>query len=144
MRRCHVALEGVIQAGERVAAIDRDQLVTELIVGRMQGDREVDLLGALGEGVDARDDAYRRDREVPSADAEVADDTFDRAEDSRQIRHRLTHSHEDDVVQASPRSSGGPRRPDDLLDDFADAQLARVASITGRTELTGHRTARLR
>jgi hypothetical protein len=54
----------VHQDAERVAAVDRHQLVAQLVVGRVQRHRQVDREVLLGEAADARHDAHRRHREV--------------------------------------------------------------------------------
>ena len=105
---------------ERVAPVDRDQLVAEHVVGGVQRHREVDRQGGGGQAVDAGDDADGRDREVAGRQAEVVVEALDRGPDPVEVGQRLAHAHEHHVGQP-PAQRRGPRAAAShhLLDDLA-------------------------
>ena len=69
---------GVEHLGERVPAVERDQLVAQRVVGRVQRDREGHRERLGREPADAGHDADGRDREVTRREPEVAVQALDR------------------------------------------------------------------
>jgi hypothetical protein len=61
----------VEHCGEWITAVQRHELFTQRVVGRVQRDRERDRQVELGEPFHAGNDADRRDREVAGRDADV-------------------------------------------------------------------------
>ena len=110
------------EVAERVAAVDRHQVVAQRVVGRVQRHGQVHREALLREPADAGDDPDGRDRDVARRDAEVVVQSFDRRPHAVVVRHRLAHAHEHDVAQPTAAGAGPPSGPDDLLDDLADCR----------------------
>ena len=127
--------------GNWVAAVERDDLVAELVAGGVQGDGEVDGQGFGGEPADAWDDAYGRQRDVARRDAKVGMQQLHRRPRPVVIGKRLSHAHEDDV--AEPAGERLAPRLDDLFDDLSHRELAVETGLARRAETAAHGTARL-
>ena len=98
------------QVVDRVALVDRHELVAEAVVGGVQRHGEVDRQRALGERPDAGDQADRGDRDVPGRQSEVAVEALDALPDGVEVGHRLAHPHEHDVADPAPGVLGPTRR----------------------------------
>ena len=94
------------QRVERVATVDRDELVPELVVGRVERHGQVDRQGRGGEAVDPGHEADGGDGEVPGRQAEVVVQPLDRRPDPVEVGQRLAHAHEHDVGQAPAQLAG--------------------------------------
>ena len=129
------------QDGERVAPVDRHELVPQGVVGRVQRDGKVHRQRLGRQAADAGHDPHRGQREMPGREAHVAVEPEDRAPDPVVVRQRLPHPHEDDVGDAS--GPGLAHGHGDLLHDLALGQLALEPGLPGGAELARHGAAGL-
>ena len=139
---------------QRPLAVQRHQLVTQRVVGRVQADGQVHLRQLVDHAVDPRHHARRADRDVACADPQplrVVQQAH-RLEHAVGVVQRLAHAHEDDVVVAAARARtpvGAKRQPrvtvpvQHLVDDLARRQLAAEPGLAGGAERAAHRAARL-
>ena len=139
-RRLQVVRAGGHEHVERVAPVQRDELVAEPVVGRVQGHGQVDRQRLAGQPPDAGDDADGRDGQVPGGQAQVVVQPDDGLPDPVVVGHRLAHAHEDDVGQ--PPGPGRLDRPHHLLDHLAAVEVALEAGLPGGAEAAGHGAAR--
>ena len=129
--------------GQRVAPVDRHQLVAQRVVGGVQADGQRHREAPLGEPADAGHDADGRDRQVARRQAEVAVQPLDGAPHRGLVGQRLAHAHEHDVADAAAAVAGPPGGADDLLDDLAGRQVAGEAGLAGGAEAAPHGAAGL-
>ena len=137
----HVLGAGLGQHGQRIAPVDRDELVAQLVVGGMERDGQVHRQRLGGQAADAGHDAHRGEREVARREAHVAVQPLDGTPDPVVVRQGLPHPHEDDV--GDPPRLGVPHGDCDLLDDLALGQLPLEPRLAGGAELAGHGAAGL-
>ncbi len=142
--RLEVVATGVGQRREGIAAVDGDELVAEVVVGRVQGHGEVHGQGLRRQAADAGDDADGRDGEVAGGQPDVVVEAGDGGPDGVVVGHGFTHPHEHHVGQAPSGRGRGRAGPHYLLHDLAGAQLPIEAGLTGGAEAAGHRASRLR
>ncbi len=117
LERYHAALGLAVAANrrdelfERVAAVDRHDLVAGLVGGAVQADREAELFGLVGEFEDFRDDARGGDGDAPGAEVQSPGRVED-AEGGQEVvvvGHGLAHAHNDDIVEGSDFFAGAFR-----------------------------------
>jgi hypothetical protein len=104
----------------------------------VQGDRQVDRQILLREGVDARHDARRRDRNAASPEVQpvrVVDDT-DELHGLRIVLQRLAHTHHDDVREGATALARLTGCADDLRHDLPGTQIARETHQASGAECT--------
>ena len=94
---------GVEHGGERVATVQRHELLAERVVGGVQRDGERHRQLELGEPFDAGHDADGRDGEVAGRDADVVVQPGARVEHGVEVGERFAHAHEHDVRHALRR-----------------------------------------
>ena len=128
---------GLDHLAQREALVDRHQLGAQRFVGGMQREGEPQRQLRLGEPFDARDPADRRDGRAAVGDADLRQPLAG-AEDGVEVEHRLTHAHEDAVVDRFDTAE-----VQRLVEDLRGAQVATEAHLSGRTEPAGQRAARL-
>ena len=122
------------QVGQRVALVDRHDLVADLVGGAVERDREPDLLRVLGELADFGDQSGGRDGEVARSDVEPpgGGEDGDRGEHGVEIGERFAHAHEDQVIDPlSGEHLGGQH----LAGDFPGVEVAGEAGQAGGAEL---------
>ena len=140
--RRHVLGAGGGQLGQRVAPVDGDELVAQLVVGGVQRHRQVDRQRLAGEPADPGHEADRREGEVTGRQAHLVVQALDGRPDAVVVGERLPHPHEHHVGQPPrPRRPHGDRH---LLDDLARREVPLEAGLAGGAELAGHGATRLR
>jgi hypothetical protein len=131
-RQPPACLRGVVHRGaqhlaDRPARVDRHEGVAQLVVRRVQGQREGDLQALLRQAAHRRDQADGGDDDAALADADAVrrrvDDPADGADHPVVVRQRLAHAHEDDVADPAAAGRLGALGGDDLLDDLAVDRL---------------------
>ena len=127
---------GVHHLGQGIATVDRDHGVAQLVVRRVERDRQRDRQALGREPADARHDPDGRNRDVPGGESEVAVEPFDGGPRGVVVREWFAHPHEHDVVH---RLGGRVRGADDLLDDLAGLEMAHEAGLARRAERATHR-----
>ncbi len=140
---------GIESLGDLPPVIDGDQGVPQLIVGRVQRQRQSHPEPFVGKFADRRDQPHRGHRHRPGRNAEtlrwLGDDAPHRSQHSNVIGQRLPHAHEDHVgetiaeVVAQGRGTGAH-----LFEDLGGRQVAVQSALTGRTERASHTAAGLR
>ena len=136
-----VIARGVDHLAERIAAVQRDELVAQFVVGRVHRHRERHRKGLLGQRTDAGNHADGGDRDVPRREAGVAVQAFDRVLHGIEVCEWLAHTHEHHVRGAP---AAGVRGAHHLLDDLTGAQVAFEAGLASGAEGAAHRAAGLR
>ena len=131
-----VRLAGIGQFSQWVAPIQRDQLVAQVVVRRMQRHRQVHWQPLGGHPTDAGHHADRRDGEVARRQPEVAMETLDGRPRSVIVGQRLTHAHEDHV--GNPAVAGFDLGPHNLFYDLAGREVAVEAHLAGSAEAARH------
>ena len=152
-----VGAHRVDQVTDRIPLIDRHHVGAQLVVGRMQRNREVHLKFFFGEFENAGHQADRRHGEAARAHVKSGGivQPFDRRPPVRVVVERFAHAHEHHVAErlrqvggefAFFRADGAqlPRRPHHLLDDLAAGEVVEKPEFARRAKGAGHRTARLR
>jgi hypothetical protein len=147
-----VAADRVLELGDRVGPVDRDELVAQLVGGGVEADRQRDREPDVGEPVDARHEPDRRDRDAPGREPEALRvvEPAHRRQGRRQVGQRLPHAHEDDVGHVVGRvgrqlvggdAAAAQRRVahHHLADHLAGGQLATEARLPGGAERAAHR-----
>ena len=138
------SLDGLV---DREPGVDRHQLVAELVVGRVQGERQRDREALLGELTDPRHQADGGDGDAAGGDAEPVGGRVDEpaygADHGLVVGQRLTHAHEDhvgDPARAAGDLAAGERAGagDDLLDDLGGGHVAVQPALAGGAERAGH------
>ncbi len=139
----------LLELGEGMQPVRRDQRGAELVVGRVQADGKPDLRMRGREMADAGHEPDGRDRDVAGTQpgAGGVGQPLDRAEGSSFVRHRLAHPHEDDVGEP-PRgrlrqAPGLSPSPPDLRGDLARRQVPVQTHLAGGAERAPHRASRL-
>ena len=132
--------------------VDRDEFITQLIVGGMQGDGQGDGYPLLSQRLDTRHETNGRDRQGPGTHANpvgpLSGQGANRSEHRTVIGHRLAHTHEDDVV--NPAAGPGNLSSLDetvgrqhLAHDLSGGHVALDTALPGRAERAGHAAAGL-
>src|SRR5699024_1062474 len=115
------------------SGVDRHELVTQLVVGCMQAQRERDRDALLGQLVDAGYEAHGADGDAPRGHAEPVGGRVDHATHGADhglvVGHRLSHTHEHDVGHATGAAGNlsalhRPCTGGDLLDDLTGRHVA--------------------
>src|SRR5512134_562509 len=136
------------QLPDRVFAVDRDQLVAQRVVGRMERDRERDR-ARVAQAVDAGHQPRRRQRDAPAREpvGRIVEHEPHGGYDVLEIRERLAHAHHHDVADrpllghaAAETSVSKPQLADDLL----HGEVAVEALLAGGAERAFERAPRLR
>lgn len=138
-----VGIERLLQIGKgRSHTFGHDSVACGLD-GGMQRERERELFGFVGEGVDSLDDAARRNGDMPGPDAqgEVAVHDAQGLHDVVVVEKGLALAHGHHVAYAGTEISLHGKH---LLDHFAGQKVARESFLPRSTEGTGHGTADLR
>src|SRR5690606_9798957 len=135
--------------GQRILLVDRHQLVAQLVVGRMQRQRQGDV-DHLAQAVDHRRHTRggKRHLALGNTVAEVVHHEIHGGDHVVEIEQRLTHAHHHHVGDgtvdlgrhAAERLVGDPH----LADDLGGRQIAVESLLAGRAETAIQRTARLR
>ena len=135
-----IGRDGVHQFSEIVLLVDRHEFVAQVVVRRVQGDREHGV-GALAEFRDLGRDTGGGDSDAPAPDRDsvAVRDRVDRFGDVIQIVERLAHAHEDDIRQQAAFLGARPfvqRVAGDqhLLDDFLGGEIAHEGLRAGMAE----------
>ncbi len=140
----HVVAGGVHELGDGVAGGHRHDLLPLVVEGRVQRDRQVELLGLVGEAPYLVYQAARGDGDVPRGEVEpipVVQDP-EGLYGLVVVEHRLAHTHHHDVRDPLGRDVAGG--DEDLLGDLARLQVALDPEQPRRAELAGHRAPDLR
>jgi len=129
--------------------VDGNQGVAQLVVGRMQRQRQGDAQTLVGELPNRGRQADRRYGDRPRGDPEAlrrgSDDSADRGEHTVVVGERLTHAHEDDVGQpVVVLVAHGRRRSPNLLENLCGGEVSGQPALARRAEWTCHAAARLR
>ena len=130
--------------GQRVFLFDRHQLMPQLGRRRMQRQGEPELLGALSELGEARQDPDGGHGDVPGSDAEPVRmvEDCERRVHGVPVEERLAHSHEDDV--GGHRAGVAQDQLAYLTGDLARPQVAPETHPTRGTEHAPQRAPDLR
>ncbi len=115
-----------------------DQLLAQLFVGGVEGDRQVQGQVFFGELAHFRGDSNRGNRDLPGADVEafgIVNDA-DGLEDVGIIGQRLPHAHEDNVGNALLDGPQNAVEQKDLLNDFSGGEILLLAIEPAGAELT--------
>ena len=153
VRRTRIVAAGLQQFGNRIFAIERHQLVAQLVAHGMQRDRQHDADFVAGAD-DVRHHARGRQRDTAAgnADAFIVGDDQQRIAHRVEIIERLAHPHHDDIGDepaAGRRLAIGPvveavARHHDLADDFTRREIAHQPLRAGVAERAIQRAADLR
>ena len=139
----------------RPLAVDRHELVTELIGRGVEADGEVHLRQLLDHAVDAGHDARGAHRDPTRTDAEALRvvEQSHRREHPVGVVQWLAHPHEHDVIRPAPparppvRAQGVPGRAmpvQHLVDDLPRRELAGEPRLPGGAERAVHGASGLR
>ena len=160
-----VIAHGIQKIRHRIPAVHRHHRRADLIVGRVQTDRQIDLQRILCQLADPGDQPHRRHREIarPEIKAVRVVKPLHRAPPVRVVVERLAHPHKHRVRQAArhplhriqpvlrhpllihipgnlPQHALGPQ---DLMRNIARRQILHEAQLRGRAKHAAHGTARL-
>ena len=125
--------------GEWVAVVHRHDPRPQLVVRRVEREREADRLRHLvDEALQAREPADRRDRRAAVRDPEVGQPPR-RAEHLVEVEHRLAHPHEDGVVDL-----GRAPEVERLVEDLRRGEVPAERHRARRAERARERAAGLR
>ena len=127
---------GVGQLRQRPPAVDRHQVIAQVVVRCVEGDRQVHGQLLLRQSADSGHEADRGDGEVPCRESEGAMDAFHSPPGALVVGERLTHTHEHDVRDAT--LAGLALGPDDLFDDLTGGQVSVEAHLPGGAEAAPH------
>ena len=138
--------------GDGEAGVDRDQLVAQLVVRRVQAQRQGDRDALVGQLRDPGHQADGGDGDAARGHAEAVGRRVGQpaygADHGLVVGHRLAHAHEHHVgdpartagdLVARQRAGAG----DDLLDDLGGGHVALEAALSGGAERAGHAAAGL-
>ena len=137
-----VGLDGLVQTRKGVLLDSGHELVASALDSGVKRDGERELLGELGEALDARDDAGSRDGEVARADLETAGSVEHTERRNRfvEVGERLTLAHEDNTGHALAEVVGDVQH---LVDHFLRGEGAGEPGDTRGTEGAAHGAAGL-
>ena len=126
---------------QRIFSIERDELVSQFIVRRVQRNREVHLELFPRHALDSRHFARGRNGNAPSAQSKASgiNEGLNGLPGHVEFHERLAHTHKDDVGDRR----GNPRHMQHLRDDLARRQVADVTGLSSRTKWTANRAADL-
>ena len=135
-----VIASGVEQVIDRGAGRCWDQPPPQLVVRRMQRDRQADLPFLVGQPRDGAWQSDRGDGDAALAQIEPAfvDEPVDRAQRGVEVGERLAHAHKHHV-----RDAPLAREVEHLGDDLVRCQVAGESLQAGRAEHAAHRAAHL-
>ena len=137
---------GPQQLLQRVAPVDRHDLLAHLVGGAVQADGEAEAERLGGEAADLGHEATGRNGDAACAEAEApvgVDDgehDLDGRDDVVQVVQRLAHAHHDDVSDLFPGPANIPPDSHDLIDNLGRGQIAGQFEGAGQAELAGHGT----
>ena len=131
----------VQESVERVRLGGGDEPLSQLLGWGVQRHREGGLQSMRGEFGQRIGHTNRGDREVSTADADVAVQAAVRSQYFAEIQKRFAHSHHHDVRRASPEHVF---HREHLIHDLVRRQIASESLTSRRAEGASHRTANLR
>ena len=152
-RREEVATRRIEKFPDLPPRVDRNQLVTKIVVGRMERDRERDRHTLPRQLLDRWNETHRGDGDVAGAHTEAfrcrINQPVKRGDNRLVVREGLAHAHEDDVreLRGTARElSVSTRRLGlaNLVDDLRRRKVTRQAHLSRRAERARHTAARLR
>ena len=125
--------------GEGIAVVDRHELASQSRVGSVEREREPDGLGhLLDEPGEPGEPAHGRDRRPTRGDANVGQAPRG-VEDLVDVHQRLSHAHEDEMVQGL-----GAAEVEHLVDDLGGREIASERHRPRGAERAREGAARLR
>ena len=126
-------VERVEEIGEGPLIVHRHDPAPHFIGSAVEGDREADLLGVLGEFLDLWCQTGGGDGEAAGADVEAPGrgDGLDGGEEVGEVGQRFAHTHEDEVVDLFTAQLF---REQDLPRNFSGGKIAREAIESGGAE----------
>ena len=127
-------------SAEGIAAVERDELVAQRVVGGVERHGQRDGQAFLGQAAHSGHDPDRRHRDVAGRDPEVVVETLHGRPGGVVVGQRLPHPHEDDVADPGRAGVLGAGH---LLDDLPGGQVPFEAGLPGGAERTGHCASRL-
>ena len=143
---------GVEHLGDLPPRVDRDEGVTQVVVGRVQRDGQRHRQALPRELAHARNQSHGRHRDAACRHSQAGracvGESMQGGDHRLVVRQRLPHAHEDDVGHPPGTSRDVPggqlsRSRHDLLDDLRGAQVASEPGLTRRAERTVHPASRL-
>ena len=151
--RCQkVTASGIEKLADLPTRIDRNQVVPEVIIRRMQRHGERHRHSLAGELLDRGNQSDGRHRDVACAHAEALgrriDQPMQRSDNRLVVGQRLPHPHKDHVGQGRGPSRQRPvaarcLRGPHLIHDLSRREVASQTHLSRRAERTGHAAARL-
>ena len=133
--------------GHGPAVIHRNQGVSKLIVGGVQGNRQGDREVFVGKLADHRGHPHRRYGHIalryPKPLGHGGGDLPHRGHHPLIVRQRLPHAHEHNVREPISLGRHGAGRRPNLVDDFPGGKVTVQPRLAGGAEWAGHAAPRL-
>ena len=142
-----IFLGGGGQFGQRILSVDGHNAIAYVIGGAVQTDGEAILAWLGGELSDLRDEAAGGDGDFSRANvgAPISIEYFQRGHQVIVVRHRLAHSHNDEVIDgAMPRPALRAFHGEHLVDNFRRFEVALKAIQPASAKGTAIRASNLR